>query len=69
MSVKDGPLTVVRVDLVPVGFVNQHRSQEIVLMRYFKAIQNLMSGLFERQSKRCPILGKFKASAINSLIQ
>ena len=32
MSVKRRPLTFVRVELVPVGFVYQHKSQDIVLM-------------------------------------
>ncbi len=32
MSVKVRPLSVVGVELIPVGFVDQHRSQKIVLI-------------------------------------
>ena len=42
MPVKRRPLTVIRVELISVCFVNQHRSQEIVFMREYKAIQNLV---------------------------
>jgi hypothetical protein len=45
MSMKRRPLTVIRVELVSVGFMNQHRSQEIVFMVEYKAIQNLVREL------------------------
>ncbi len=47
MSVKVRPLLVVGVELIPVGFVDQHRSQEIVLIMQFKAIQSFVKS-FQR---------------------
>jgi len=55
---------VVRVEFIPVCFIDQHESQDIVMMESYKAIQNLVFNpkqLFDL----CLGLSKFLAAVSN----
>ena len=64
MSVEKRPLTVVRVELVPVGLVHQHEVQGIVLMEQFKAIQIIVQYL-NQLLDLCLGLSKSPAAVVN----